>query len=769
VELKDSINGGYSMKLLKAILLATILVAGISTVFLAQEKEDRTLLPFSVIQKIVDEASGDRAMHTLLEIAPYPRHRTADEYNNKFAESAYVERKAKEYGLDGVKVERFPATGGFGGGRGGGGQAANNPYAGKTWEGSVGQLWMVESRSQKLLDYADVPTMLCSGSENGEWTAEVVDVDSGASPEDYKDKNVKGKIVLGSANPGTLQRLGVFEREAIGVISYYSLRPDYDPKESMWESIQTQAPGGKKGGFGFKLNAEMGRMLHALLNRNTTVKLRVVVKADWYPNTLETVFARIPGDGTSDQEIILSGHLFEGYLKQGANDDASGSAAILEVARTLNALINSGQLPRPKRTINFLWVPEISGTTAWLRAHEEIRKKLINDINMDMVGEGLEKNNGFFVLHRTPDTTPNYINDVMQSIYEFVGNTNRERARFRSNAYGMSYPIVSSVGSVDPFYYVIDKHYGSSDHAVYLNNGIPAVMMIVWPDMWYHSSGDTTDKADPTQLRRAVVIGAMGGYVIASADERGSARIGAESLGRGDERIGSALRKGLGYLADGNDGELPQAYREAVNAVRHQAGVEKGVVESVKVLIPSSFGADEKQKMVAPFLSLIDARMKLAEDQVKAFYQVRMMNAQIDLSLTEEEKKAGRLIPSRTGGGQGGMGGGRGGAALEQVPEADRKALQEALSKIPQHMTAELGILLGRNADKNDSRKYTVLDIRNFLSGEFEPVSLADVMGYFQAQEKLKQISFTEKPEEVPAAPAKPKAKAKKPAPAPVK
>ena len=758
------------MKLLKGIAFLMILLGAASALYFAQEAEDRTLLPWSIVQKIVDEASGDRALHTILEIAPYPRHRSKEEYESKFAESAYIERKAREAGLDGVKVERFPSGAGPGAGstEAGAPQAPSNPFAGKAWEGSMGQLWMVEPRPHKLLDYSDVPTMLCANSENGDWTAELVDVGNGSRPEDYKDKDLKGKIVLGSASPGVLQRLAVFERDAIGVISYNSLRPEYDVQQSLWESIQPQPPSqpkyaGKKAGFGFKLDAEMGRELRALLDRGVKVKLRAVVQADWYPTTLETVFARIPGDGSSDQEIILSAHLYEGYLKQGANDDASGSAAILEVARTLNTLIHSGQLPRPRRTINFLWVPEISGTTAWLRAHEETRKKLINDINMDMVGEGLQKNNASFVLSRTPDTTPNYVNDVMQSVFEFLGNTNRERVRYRANGYAMSYPIVSSVGSIEPFHFNVDKHYGASDHVIYLNNGIPATMMGVWPDMWYHSSGDTPDKADPTQLRRAVVLSLVGAYIVASADVAGAARIGAEALARGDARIADALRKGLAYLGDWNSDLLPSAYKEAINAVRHQGGIEKATFESIKILLPASMTDEAKAKAVNPFLSTIDERTRVAEKQIREFYTLRTKLAAPELILTADEAKAARLIPERIGG-QGGFGGFGGGIArlLEQQPEADRKALEGALRKVPQHMTAELNVMLTRNGNKNDPRKYSILDIRDFLSGEFEPISLADLMAYFNAQEKLKLIKLIERAEEPSAAPKGQKTKGKK-------
>ena len=68
-----------------------------------------------------------------------------------------------------------------------------------------------------------------------------------------------------------------------------------------------------------------------------------------------------PGYKSGGGEIIISAHLFEGYGVQGANDNISGSAAILETARIISKLIADGRIERPKRSIRFIWVPEFSG------------------------------------------------------------------------------------------------------------------------------------------------------------------------------------------------------------------------------------------------------------------------------------------------------------------------------------------------------------------------------------------------------------------------
>ena len=91
------------------------------------------------------------------------------------------------------------------------------------------------------------------------------------------------------------------------------------------------------------------------------------------------------------------------------------------------------------------------------------------------------------------------------------------------------------------------------------------------------------------------------------------------------------------------------------------------------------------------------------------------------------------------GGPGGGFGGGGGGGF-------GGPAQQAAARYIPQHMRAELNILLGQ--------KKTVLEIRDFLSGEFEPLPLSDLTAYLKELEKIGQAQLTIAP---PPAPAKKK------------
>ena len=103
----------------------------------------------------------------------------------------------------------------------------------------------------------------------------------------------------------------------------------------------------------------------------------------------------------------------------------------------------------------------------------------------------------------------------------------------------------------DAFYIKIDKHYGSSDHVTYMQHGIPAVMFITWPDMWYHSSEDTPDKQDPTQYKRAAVVGTGALAVIATGgDDDGRTRHHREPRTRNASGWATPSGRRVNYLAD---------------------------------------------------------------------------------------------------------------------------------------------------------------------------------------------------------------------------
>jgi hypothetical protein len=316
---------------------------------------------------------------------------------------------------------------------------------------------------------------------------------------------------------------------------------------------------------------------------------------------------------------------------------------------------------------------------------------------------------------------------------EFVAELNRERVRYRATGYGFTLPVVSPNGSLDPFYIKIDKHYGASDHVMYMQHGIPSLMFITWPDMWYHSSQDTPDKLDPTQFKRAAVVGIGAMSVLASAEDAMAAKVAAESFARGTERMGDSERKGLSYLADITDGkDLGQAYKEARTAVHHQADVEKAVVQSASVLFTKPADGEKKLEGLA---SLVDQRASALLKEVSTYYRLKADQLNVratEPAMTAAEKEAAKMYVERV------VGQGRGFGGFRQAMSRLTPEELAALRKVPQHMSAELNVLIGQ--------KKSVLEIREFLSGEFEPLPLEDLIASLRAQEKLGSVKITTKP-----------------------
>ncbi len=687
-------------RVLFAILSTLTLVAMRVAPLPAQEREDRTLLSQEVMTAIINEVSGERAMHYILDLVPWQRVRLPEEYNGTPRESQVMVRYAKKFGFSNVTIEKFGT-------------------ATTAWQPTQGELWMTTPKNVKLFDIQDITLALASLNANGDLSGELVDVGAGRA-QDFEGKDVKGKFVLASGSTSQAYNQAI-QRGAIGVLGVSAIgfqRAADFPTQIVSSNVNAQP-----NTVAWSVTPEVQHNLAAMLLRGDKITIRSITKSVQVPSQQEYVHAEIPGDGSTSQEVAISGHLYEGLIKQGANDDNSGCALTLEIGRAYLKLIAEGKLPRPKRTINFQWVPEISGTNAYLNAHPDKAKAIIGTLNFDMEAIRVGSNRSYWVLQRTPDTYPSYLNDVAQSMMEYIADISRERVRFRATGYAPSEPVESQHGSRDAFYIKIDKHYGSSDHVTYMQHGIPAVMFITWPDMYYHSSEDTPDKLDPTQFKRAAAVGLGGLAVIATGTDEMAARVVADNLGRGLSRMGESHTKGLGYLADATATTLPQAYKEARNAILHQAGIEKAVVTSASVLWTN---VDDGKKKTAAFLPLIDQRAASLLNEVKAGYQLAAVQRGVpatEPAVTPEEKEAASLMIEQVAGAAGGRGGGGGGGRGAGGPS------------LPTEYTAEFSLLLGK--------KMTVMQVRDFLSGEFTPIALADVMTVLKARETAGSIKLT--------------------------
>jgi aminopeptidase YwaD len=212
--------------------------------------------------------------------------------------------------------------------------------------------------------------------------------------------------------------------------------------------------------------------------------------------------------------------------------------------------------------------------------------------------------------------------------------------------------------------------------------------------------------------------------------------------------MGESHTKGLGYLADSpaDAAALSAAYREARVAVQHQAQVEKAVVRSAGVLYTD---VEAGKKKTAVFDPLIDKRAAALLDEVAAAYRLHAAQRNITLpavvgepALSAEEKEAASLVvelaTSPAAGAAGGAGGrGAGGGAAAGAGGGGR-GRGFGGPGLPTEFSAEFSALLPKHM--------TVLEIRDFLSGEFTPLPLKDVMAVVKAREAAGSIRLVPKP-----------------------
>ncbi len=588
-----------------------------------------TFLDSALMDEIVGEASGETAWNTIRETGGDNKDRLPEEYADTFYESSYIYDQVKRYGLAGGDLVRFPGN--------------------QTWDASKGELWEVRPGRRKLASYQDQRAMLARGSVTTDVTTQLVWVGQG-TPDELERADVVGKIVVTEGPISRVHRDACQELGAEGVVSISNGRPNFDPLQIPWSGIGGRMGGGGENKFGFFIPPREAESLKARLMAGEVLTVNAKIEAEMRDYDLQDIVAHIPGTDPDADEVILSAHLFEGYTKQGANDNKSGSAAILEVARMLHTLIDEGRLPRPRRTIRFLWGPEFSGTGPWVKANKDLMEKTLCNINMDMVGEWLSLNQAFMCLMRTSYGNPHYINDVMENYYRFVGESNRERIQNRSGFFKVPQRIVAPSGSDEPFYYSIETHYGASDHMVFNDWGVqvPGIMMIVWPDRWYHTSGDRVDKADPTQLKRVAIIGAAAAYTIAAADDFTAMRIAGETASNGTRRLGHQFILGLEQLNNATVDTLPEAYRMARAYVEASQRNELDTLDSIMELADdeAAVGAHVGQMkstidaVATAHLSAIDAHMNVVAD--------RLGTEPVTIVLTDLEQRAMTVVPSQT-------------------------------------------------------------------------------------------------------------------------
>ena len=376
-----------------------------------------------------------------------------------------------------------------------------------------------------------------------------------------------------------VHRLACEERGAAGFLS------DFPNQTTAWSGDDRDlvrwghlSPYQLSNRFAFMLSKRQAEGLRARLAAGETIRLRARVAARMVPSTYDVVVATIPGTDPSAGEVLLTAHLC--HDSAGANDNASGSAAILEVARSLAAAIRDRSVTPPRRTVRFLWLPEIAGSQAYLIRHPEIARRLVAGIHMDMVGGLLSTTKGTFHLSTTAATRPHVVNDIARAWFEEVV---RASARYAERGGDPWAGFVWTPGSREAFLGDVRPVEMGSDHEVFEEASfrVPMVYFHDWPDVTIHTNKDQPENLDPTKLGRVAYLGAGIAWTLAALPDSEAPRLLTLASANALEGISRARARGVADPADAALFER-EAISQASETLRSVAALFPSVAAEVR-------------------------------------------------------------------------------------------------------------------------------------------------------------------------------------------
>lgn len=638
--------------------------------------------PDSVPDAIRAEVDGVTTLETVRELGRFHRVHGSP----GFAAAAEVVRaKLVAAGLTDAAVEHLAADGKTK-------YAHFRSYLG--WTPTEATLEEVSPRAHLVSRFPDLPVALADYSQDADVTAELVDVGSGAEAKDYEGRDVTNKIVVASGALPAVHRRACEERGAAGFLS------DFPNQTTAWSGDDRDlvrwghlSPYQSANRFAFMLSKRQAQELRDRLHAGEKIVVRAHVRAKMIAASYDVVSATIPGTDSSAGDVVLTAHLC--HESAGANDNASGSAAILEVARALQAAIARGTLPKPRRTIRFLWLPEIAGSQAWLVSHPDLAKRAVAGIHMDMVGGLLSTTHGTFHLSRSAETLPHVVNDVARAWFDDVVAAS---AHYAERGGDPRAGLVWLPGSRESFLGDIRAIEMGSDHEVFEESsfGVPMVYFHDWPDVTIHTNKDQPENLDATKLGRVAYLGAGITWTLAALPDDEAPKLLAVARAGCAERLAQASLRAE-TSADPYDGAL--ARREA-------AATALATLRSATALWPS-----------------LNTPEKRAE-------------ASLDLAFTipapPPDRDAG--VPLRNADVRGPLGVYYYDHLVEILgPDADTTT---ALTR-----RANGEVLAWETLNLVDGTR-SVAEIRDVLSGRYEPVPIAEVSEYFDLLARAKVVDW---------------------------
>ena len=366
---------------------------------------------------------------------------------------------------------------------------------------------------------------------------------------DYKNIDVKGKLVLAKAGEplaenGTYLISGTDQSSkwsdlnasftdrikaakdngATGLLffddqEFKALQEQYDFMKASAQSGHGRMqlkPDEEDSFFYFFINKNFaGTLFPSIQNQETpkTISTKLTVTINNKIDQLEAknVAAIIKGVEKPDEYIIISSHLDhigidnDGQINNGADDDGSGTVAMLEIAEAFKTAVKQGN--GPKRSVVFL---HVSGEEKGLLGSKFYTdqdpifplKNTVANLNIDMIGRTDPKRTG----------NANYIyligsDKLSTELHQLSEATNKKYAQLE-----LDYTY-NDVNDPNRFYY-------RSDHYNFAKNNIPVIFYFNGTHADYHKPSDTPDKIEYELLTKRARLVFYTAWEIANKDKR---------------------------------------------------------------------------------------------------------------------------------------------------------------------------------------------------------------------------------------------------------
>ena len=493
--------------------------------FILACNQNKLLKPSEYSDTINQELTGDLAFETVSFVEKYWRVVG----NTGFNKSVY--RIAEQLEKDGYVLEENASENDVLTYR-----IEKRPLKRPTWE-SVDATVTINREETPLLSHDTNTNMIAlrsySTPKKGV-TAEVIYI---KDLKKLKTTNVKGKIVFAETSPGRIFKTAVVQGGAIGVITYSNpkyLQPEKNTTSIQFRSIPLDSVS-KSWGIAMSFAAKE-RLKKSLAKGKVTLNVKIETKV--YPSEELTIVADIKGSEQPKKRLVFSAHIQE----PGANDNASGVGATLEMASVTAKLVKEGKL-NPKRSLTYLWGDEIVSTRRYVQEDSIRAKDIVWGISLDMVGEDTEKTGGTFLIEKMPDPSaiwtrgndkhtewggrklkakdmkPHYLNDFVIEKFKAQG----ERANWTVNT---------------------NPYEGGSDHVPFLRGNIPSVLFWHFTDQFYHTDNDRIDKVSKTTLKNVSTAALVSAFTLINADENTAKQVLSNIENAAIARLNEELKQG---------------------------------------------------------------------------------------------------------------------------------------------------------------------------------------------------------------------------------